>query len=281
MATPNRLPPGKTPREYYGSELRRLREAAVPKMSQDRLGALTFVSGSYIGQLENAQRAPQLDLSIRIDVALDTDGALERLHELLEYSRFADYFQEAVEHEGRASSICEFAGHVVPGLLQTPDYARAVYLASQPLLMDGDLEELVAARMERQRLVNDPTGPELWFILDEAVIRRPVGGHQVMADQLNHIAALMKRRRLIVQALPFDAGAHALFGGMMSLMTFADAPPLVYQEGQYAGQLIDDNRLVARCQRAYDLVRAAALSPEASLDLILSAAEVHKHAKER
>ncbi|GAA1387934.1 helix-turn-helix transcriptional regulator [Kitasatospora putterlickiae] len=281
MAIPNQLPPGKTPREYYGSELRRLREAAMPKMSQDRLGALTFVSGSYIGQLENAQRAPQLDLSIRIDVALDTDGALERLHELLEYSRFADYFQEAVEHESRATSICEFAGHVVPGLLQTADYAKALSLGGQPLLADDELADLVAARLERQRLVNDPTGPELWFILDESVLRRPVGGHGVMANQLRHIASLMTRRRLIVQVVTFEAGPHALLGGMLALMTFADAPPLVYQEGRFAGQLIDDNHLVAKCQRAYDLVRAAALSPEASLDLILSAAEDYENAKQQ
>ncbi|MCG6494945.1 helix-turn-helix transcriptional regulator [Kitasatospora sp. A2-31] len=250
-------------------------------MSQEKLGALTFVSGTYIGQLENATRTPQLDLSIRIDQALATGGVLERLHELLEYSRFADYFKEAAEHEARAMSICEYAGHVVPGLLQTSEYASAVCLGAQPLLSDDELAELVAARMERQRLVSDPTGPELWYILDESVLRRVVGDRQVMVAQLRHVAGLMVRRRMIVQVVSYEAGAHALLGGMLSLMTFADAPPLAYLEGQHAGQLIDDNRLVARCQRSYDLVRAAALSPEASLALIQSAAEVHENAQAR
>ncbi|MED7948002.1 helix-turn-helix domain-containing protein [Streptomyces sp. BE303] len=281
MTTPNSLPPGKTPREYYGSELRRLREAALPKMSQEKLGALTFVSGTYIGQLENSVRSPQIDLSLRIDDILDSGGVLVRIHELLEYSRFADYFKEAVEHESRAVSICEYAGSVVPGLLQTSDYATAVSLGAQPLLSDDELAELVAARMDRQRLVSATTGPELWFILDEAVLRRVVGSRRIIVDQLRHIAALIIRRRLIVQIVAYEAGAHALLGGMLSLMTFSDAPPLVYLEGQHAGQLIDDTGLVARCQRSYDLVRAAALSPEASLALILSAAEVHENAQEQ
>ncbi|GAA2810514.1 helix-turn-helix transcriptional regulator [Kitasatospora sp. CM 4170] len=280
MPNPRNLPSGKTPREYYGSELRRLREAACPRMSQEKLGQLTFVSGGYIGQLEQAVRVPQLDLSIRIDKALATGGVLERLHELLEFSRFPDFFKHAAEHEAQALTISEFGALIVPGLLQTPEYARALFLSGQPLLTDAELNEFVATRMERSsRLVVDPGGPELWYILDEAVIRRVIGSRLIMAEQLRHIAGLITRRRTIVQVATFEAGGHALIDGFLSLMTFADAPPLAYLEGPHAGQLVDEMRVVERCRRSYDLVRAAALSPEASLALILSAAEEHESAQ--
>ncbi|MET9399700.1 helix-turn-helix transcriptional regulator [Kitasatospora sp. NPDC002965] len=279
MAKEKILPPGKSPREFYGSELKRLRESATPRMSQEKLGAMTFVSGAYIGLLETAVRVPQIDLSLRIDEALSTGGVLERLHDLLEFSRFADYFKEAAEFESQAVTISEFAALVVPGLLQTPEYARAIFLSAQPLLTEDELNNRIAARMERTNLVADPDGPKLWYILDEAVIRRTIGSQDIMAAQLHHVAELIKRRRVIVQIAPFDR-AHALLEGILSLMTFLDAPPLAYIEGPHAGQLIDDYQLFARCQESYDLARAAALSPEASLALLLSAAEEHENARD-
>ncbi|WP_369184082.1 helix-turn-helix domain-containing protein [Streptomyces sp. Y1] len=270
---------GMTPREFYASELKRLREAMVPRMSQEKLAALVFVSAGYIGQLETMARVPQLDLSRRIDEVLKTGGVLERLHSLLDFSRFPDYFKHAKEHESQALSISEFAALIVPGVLQTPEYARAIFIGAEPTRTDEQLTELVAARMERARIVADPAGPELWFILDEAVLRRVVGTRGTSAAQLRHIADVIKRRRAVIQVITYEAGAHALLEGLMCLMTFAEAPPLVYTEGPHAGQLLDDSQLVARCRRAYDLVRAVALSPEASLALILSAAEEHEHAQ--
>ncbi|WP_280676959.1 helix-turn-helix transcriptional regulator [Kitasatospora sp. MAA19] len=270
-----------TPREYYASELRRLREAVVPRMSQEKLGALVFVSGGYIGQLETAVRVPQLDLSKRIDEALSTGGVLERLHALLDFSRFPDYFKHAKEYESQALTISEFAALIVPGVLQTPEYAHAIFLGAEPTRTDEELAQLVAARLERAHAVTGSTGPELWYILDEAVLRRVVGTRSISAAQLRHLADLMIRRRVIIQVVTYEAGAHALLEGLLCLMTFADAPPLAYSEGPHAGQLLDDSRLVARCHRSYDLVRAAALSPEASLALILSAAEEHENAQAR
>ncbi|MER7755726.1 helix-turn-helix transcriptional regulator [Kitasatospora sp. NPDC097643] len=279
MPRPEAIPGGMTPREYYGSELRRIREAVTPKLTQEKLGALVFVSGGYIGQLEAAVRVPQLDLSQRIDEALATGGVLERLHSLLDFSRFPDYFKHAKEYESQAISISEFAALIVPGVLQTPDYARAIFLGAEPTRTDEELEQLVAARMERSRIVTNPAGPVLWYVLDEAVLRRVVGSHGISAAQLRYVAELAARRRAIVQVVTYEAGAHALLEGLLCLMTFADSPPLAYSEGPHAGQLLDDTRLVARCHRAYDLVRAAALSPEASLALILSAAEEHENAQ--
>ncbi|GAB7183288.1 DUF5753 domain-containing protein [Kitasatospora sp. Ki12] len=266
------VPRGMTPREYYGAELKRLREEFVPRMTQERLGGLVFVSGGYIGQLEQAVRVPQIDLSQRIDVALDTGGALERLHSLEGFTRFSDYFAHAADHETRALTISEYAGHFVPGVLQTPEYARALFLDAATPWSDEWIAQNVAARMERGQRITAPGGPELWFILDEAVLRRVVGGRQVMAGQLRHMVDLVKRRRIVLQVFPFEAGSCSL-SGLLCLMTFGDAPPLAYSESAYAGQLLDDPKVLAKSRRAYDVARASALSARASLAFIQSIAE--------
>ncbi|MFJ2861393.1 helix-turn-helix transcriptional regulator [Kitasatospora sp. NPDC087314] len=247
-------------------------------MSQEKLGALVFVSGGYIGQLETAVRVPQLDLSKRIDEALSTGGVLERLHSLLGFTRFSDYFEHASDHEARALTISEYAGQIVPGVLQTPEYARALFLDAGTIWTEEQIVANVASRMERGQRITAPDGPELWFILDEAVLRRVIGSRRIMAHQLRHLAEMARLRRMVLQVVTFEAGAHAL-SGLLCLMTFDDAPPLAYSESAYAGQLLDDPQMLAKCHRAYDLTRATALSARASLAFIQSIAEGYESGK--
>ncbi|MFJ8191697.1 helix-turn-helix domain-containing protein [Streptomyces sp. NPDC096094] len=258
--------------EFFGTELKRRREDAG--ITQVDLGARVFVSGGYIGQFEQAIRKPQLDVAQRIDEALQTDGIFERLcRKLIDDPRYADYFAHVVELERLATLICEFAPTVVPGLLQTRQYARAVTIAANPFKTDSYVDEIVTARLERSMILNDATRTEYWVALHENVLRVPVDGPQAMAAQLDHIARLIRERTAVVTVLPYSAGAHAAMGGMLKLMGFEDAPPVAYTETEYSGTLIDDPAVVTHAQRTYDLLRVAALSPEASLALIESAAE--------
>ncbi|HEY9373442.1 helix-turn-helix transcriptional regulator [Streptomyces sp.] len=258
--------------EFFGAELKRRRELAG--MTQGELGRRVFVSGGYIGQFEQAIRKPQLDVAQRIDEALQTDGFFERLcRKLIDKSRYADYFAAAAELEGLATEICEFAPTMVPGLLQTPEYARAVTLAMNPFASDEYIEEKVIARMERAHILQNPVKPLYWVILHENALRVPVGGHGVAAAQLDSVATLVRRRRVLLQVLPYAAGAYALPTGTLKLMNFDDAPPTAYTEAVYSGNLLDDPAVVKRAQSAYDRLRAAALSPEASLAMLESAAE--------
>lgn len=261
--------------EFFGTELKRRREDAG--FTQVELGTRVFVSGGYIGQFEQAIRKPQLDVAQRIDDALQTDGIFERLcRKLIDDRRYADYFAKAAELEALATNISEFAPTLVPGLLQTPAYARAVTLAMNPLAPDEFIEEKVSGRVERTRILKDATRPVYWVILHENVLRVPVGGPTVMAEQLEHVVTLARLRTVIMQVLPYAAGAYALMNGMTVLMEFEDAPPTAYTEAVYSGNLLDDPAVVKRTHSAYDLLRAAALSPEASLALIESAAKDHR-----
>ncbi|MFI6560893.1 Scr1 family TA system antitoxin-like transcriptional regulator [Streptomyces sp. NPDC050534] len=258
--------------EFFGTELKRRREAAG--FTQADLGSRVFVSGAYIGQFEQAIRKPQLDIASRIDEILQTDGIFERLClKLINDHRYADYFAEVVELERLATKICEFAPTVLPGLLQTAAYAGAVTVAANPFVTDEYVQERVTARLERQHILKGAPAPEFWVILHENVVRTPVGGPQVMAEQLEHVAGLARQRTVWVAVVPCEVGAHALMGGMLQLMEFDEAPPLAYTETSFSGTVVDDPAVVKRAARAYDLLRGAALSPEASLTLIESVAE--------
>ncbi|MEU6326913.1 helix-turn-helix transcriptional regulator [Streptomyces sp. NPDC047049] len=261
--------------EFWGTELKRRREDAG--LTQEALGRMVFVSGGYIGQFEQAIRKPQLDVAIRIDGVLQTDGFFERTwRKLIDDKRYPDYFAVAAELEPLAAKICEFEPMIVPGLLQTPSYARSLLLAGNPLATDEYIDEKVRGRVDRTVILKDASRPLYWAVLHEAALRVPVGSPGVMADQLEHIVRLSRERKILLQTLPFAAGAHPVIGKSIRLMEFEDAPPTAYTEGVYSGNLLDDPAVVKRVQQDYDLLRAAALSPEASRALIESAVEDYR-----
>ncbi|MFJ2769647.1 helix-turn-helix domain-containing protein [Streptomyces sp. NPDC087300] len=261
--------------EFFGAELKRRREEAG--LSQSALGTRVFVSGGYIGQFEQAIRKPQLDVAQRIDETLQTDGFFERMcRKLINDRRYAEYFATVVELERLATEICDFAPSLVPGLLQVSSYTRALTLASHPFAPDEYVEDMVTARTERGRILHDATRPVYWAIMHECVLHIPVGGTATMAAQLDHIAKLGRQRQALVAVIPYSAGAHASMQGSLKLMEFDDAPPTLYTESEFSGSLLDDPALVKHARATYDLLRAAALSPEASLSMIESAAEDYR-----
>ncbi|MFG2747738.1 helix-turn-helix domain-containing protein [Streptomyces xanthophaeus] len=261
-----------TPEEFAREELRRHREAAG--LTQEGLGDRIFTTGSYVGLMESGQRRLRPEIAKLIDKVLNTGDYFFRLARAFK-SKHVEYFAVAAELEVRATAIYDYASSLVPGLLQTEDYARAVIRGGNPTALDTYVESLVTSRMERQRLLDDPVTPELWVVLHEAVLRTEVGGRGVMAAQLRHIAAWVRSNRITVQVAPFCAGAQGTLGSFVSIMQFADAPDVVYTEGPRVGQLVDYPALVQRHWKLYDLARAAALSPAASLALIESVAEEH------
>ncbi|GAB2914884.1 helix-turn-helix domain-containing protein [Streptomyces mayteni] len=267
-------------RRKYGEELRLRREAAGH--TQQSLGEAVIMSPSMIAHIEAGRRRPRLEDAKRLDRELDTNGFFERWLPTLDEAQFAPHFMEAAESEKLAEVIEEYAAGAVPGLLQTADYARAINLGAEPNIQAKELDQRVVNRIGRARIFDNPMKPRMWAILSEAVLRTVVGGPVVMAQQLRHIAGLIRSGRVQVQVLPFSAGAHPLTDNRLKLMRFPDGPEEAYFEVLYTGALTDEPALVRRYRQAYDLARAAALPLMASLELIESVAEeyenaVHKH----
>ncbi|MFE0792528.1 helix-turn-helix domain-containing protein [Streptomyces mutabilis] len=275
MPGPKDLDPSSSPRALLGAELRHAREKAG--FSQEELGGRLFVSGSFIGQLESGTRRMQPEYARMLDDVLGTEDFFRRNCAASAKSRYPEHFAEAAEAEAVATTIRHYLPLLVPGLLQTPAYAESLFRVYRPLATDREIEELVAIRMERARLLDNPTTPLLWVVLDEAALRRPVGGAAAMAEALRHVAGLISRRRVIAQVLPFSAGTHAAMGGSLKLMEFADAPPLCFVEGLDTGKLLDDPATVARHTLTFSLLQATALSPPDSLALIQSVAQTYEH----
>lgn len=276
MSNTKTLDPSQSTRALYGAELRHRRERAG--MTQEELGAAMFISGAYVGMLEVGVRRMQPEFARMADEVLGTDGFFTRNLEAARKSPYEHHFADVVEFEGLAHTIKDWAPILVPGLLQTAAYTRAVVRAYDPVLTEDVVEARVSARQARAHIFDDPKKPRYWAVLDEMVVRRPVGGPGVMAEQLRHIAAMMRRRRIIVHVLPLAEGANAGAGGIFKLMTFEDAPPVMYAQGAETGRLFDDPTVVTRSTLTYDLLGGAALSPAASLDLIEQAAKEYEDA---
>ncbi|MET7679157.1 helix-turn-helix transcriptional regulator [Streptomyces sp. NPDC005423] len=256
----------------FGARVRRLRLAAG--LTQAELGARTHVVSTRITQIERASGArPTLDLARALDAVLGADDLLVELWPYVYREAFPDWSRTFMEYAERAVAIREYAAHVVPGLLQTARYARAVLSVGLTLSDEEQLEERLAVRMTRQERLRSRDRPDLWVVLDEAVLRRPIGGSGVMSEQLRVLLRAAADRRITLQVLPFDQGEHDAMGGSLTVLTLPDGSEVVYTEGAHYGQLIEDPTEVGRFTVTYDRLRANALPPLMSLGMIRSAME--------
>jgi transcriptional regulator with XRE-family HTH domain len=265
-----------TPQGVFGAELRYYRERAG--LSQTDLAALVNVSHDVISKIETGERPPAKDFPERLDAVpeLDTRGGLARLwgnlRKSLKNRAIPGWFRPWAEVEAEATALRWYEPLLIPGLLQTEDYARAI-LAAGPGINGDDLEDRVAGRMERQSVLERRDPPHLWCVLDEAVLHRPVGGAKVMRAQLDHLANLAGRPRTTVQVIPASAGAHAGLLGAFIIADLDGSPSMVYLETSAEGQDTDSPTVLAHVTLRFDTLRAEALPRAASRDLIMKVAE--------
>jgi len=267
------LDPSAGPLQFFGAELRRARTAAG--LSQDQLGQRLGYSGAQVGKVETGERAPSPDFAEGCDQAFpDAGGLFGRLHQLARRwdGGYPSWFAEWVDSERRATSLRWWEPLVIPGLLQTADYARAI-LAADPETTDDQLDELVAARLERQAILDKPVPPTLWVLLDEAVLHRLIGSRKIMYDQLLALADASCRSSITVQLVPAEIGAHAGLLGAFIVAGFDNAPGTVYMESPDQGQTTELPSVVRRLSLTFDTLRADALPRGASRDLIGKVAE--------
>jgi transcriptional regulator with XRE-family HTH domain len=256
----------------FGSRVRKLRTAAG--LTQAELGEKTHVVSSRITQIERSSGAkPTLELTRALDTALVADNLLIDLWPYVYREAFPDWSRAFMAHSARAVSIRQYAAHVVPGLLQTEAYARAVLSVGRSLKNEEHLEERLSARLQRQERLDAPDRPDLWVVLDEAVLRRPIGGWAVTRNQLIRLLEVATEPHITLQVLPFDQGEHDAMGGSLTVLTLPDGTEVGYTEGAHYGQLIEDPEEVSRFAVTYDRLRAVALPPLMSLDMIRSVME--------
>ncbi|MGK7232360.1 helix-turn-helix domain-containing protein [Streptomyces hygroscopicus] len=265
------LTPDRSARHLFGAELRRHRERAG--MSLARLAEVVPSSRSHLARIEVAEYMIPPELPAHLDAAFGTDGLFGKLYALARREVHPDKYRRRMDLETRARTIACYAGQLVPGLLQTEDYARALFRVSNPKATMDEIEEKVAARMSRQALLRATPSPHLSVILDEASLRRPVGGADVMRAQLTRLTGLVDTPDSVIQVLPYEHGEHPLMGGTLDLLRLDDGTEVAYEESIDTGQLLEDTETVIARFRAYDLLRAYALSPTQTAAFIRSVME--------
>ncbi|WP_405796812.1 helix-turn-helix domain-containing protein [Streptomyces sp. NBC_01506] len=268
---PRELSPERSARDLFGSEMRRYREAAG--MSLESLATVVRYAKSSLARFETAETMIPEDLPERLDEVFGTGGIFMKLYALARKEIHPDQYQRRMDLEARAHVIQEYAGQLVPGIVQTEPYARALFEIHNPKATREEIDELVTARTGRQRLLIADPAPDFSAILDEAVLLRSYGGPTVMRAQLARLLDLTLTPTSMIQVLPFAHGGHALANGSLTLLTLEKGTQVAYEESISTGTLLEEKTLVRAKQRAYDLLRASALSPKDSAAFIRAVME--------
>lgn len=275
--------PGSGPtvlRILLGSQLRRLREAkgitreeagyairaSGSKISRLELGRVSFKERDVVDLLEmygvdEAERASLVALAKEAN----SPGWWHMYSDVL-----PEWFQVYVGLEEAASLIRLYEVQFVPGLLQSADYARAVISLGLPGAAPEEIERRVSLRLARQELLAKPGGPRLWAVVDEAALRRPIGGREVMRAQLGRLIDAAREPNITVQVVPFRSGGHAAEAGAFAIMRFpeADLPDVVYLEQLTSALYLDKREDVEKYTEVMERLTVESESPERTVHIL-------------
>ncbi|MEU1215426.1 helix-turn-helix transcriptional regulator [Streptomyces sp. NPDC005790] len=252
----------------FGAVVQALREHAG--LSRTEFGARVQYSKHTVESVELGRRMADEAFVEHAEEATGNTGALRKAarHLTRGEAGLAAWFRRWARLEREAVSLCTYECRLVPGLLQSEGYARALFENRIPLLTDEQLEAQVAARMERQRMLPErPTVP-FHFIIEEAVLRRRLGGAQVRREQLEYVLEHTLPRNVTLQVMPLEAEYHSCMDGPLRLLETLEGRRLAYSEGQESGRLIADSKEVRVLQQRYDTLRSQALHPKNSRALL-------------
>jgi transcriptional regulator with XRE-family HTH domain len=250
----------------FGAVSRALREAQGA--SREQLGEYVGYSASQVAMIERGERMPSAQFVARAGEFLKAPAAIGAAAAHLERRRYPSWFDDYVEREAQAVSLWSYDTHVIMGLVQTEEYARAVLSARVPVLDDDEIEHRVQARLARQSLLDRVPRVSLSLVIEEWVLRRPVGGRAVLKGQLNRLLDLGELRNISVQIMPTEVEAHAGFNGAWTLLETPEREWVAYVEGQGGGLVIDDREEVSAMFQRFGMIRSQALPPGESVKLI-------------
>ncbi|GAA3792648.1 helix-turn-helix domain-containing protein [Streptomyces chiangmaiensis] len=252
----------------FGAVVQALREHAG--LSRAEFAELVRFSKHTVESIELGRRMPDESFVERAEEVLGNTGALRQAAPFLTRGEagLAAWFRQWARLERVAASLCTYECRLVPGLLQSEGYARAVFEGTVPVAPDDQLESFMERRMERQRMLSErPTTP-FSFIVEEHVFRRRFGDAGQMRELFDHVLELSAPRNVTLQVVPVEAGLHACLDGPLQLLETPKGQRLAYSEGQQNGRLISVPKEVSLLQQRYDTLRSQALNARDSRGLL-------------
>ena len=249
-----------------GRQLKLRREAVG--MRAGEFGTVVGYGEDLVYKIESGKRIPRPEYLDRADEVLGAGGLLAAMKEDVARVRYPKKVRDLAQMEGRAVEIGVYVCHSISGLLQTPEHARAAFESRQPPYSQAEVERMVAARVARQSIFDRDPAPALAFVLEEAPLRRPLGGTMVWRRQLERLLEVGRLRNVSLQVMPTHRETHPGLDGKIELLKFEDGTAVGRSDGAFNGRPISDPRQLRILELRYGTIRAQALPPGESLAFI-------------
>lgn len=262
------LDAAKSPGAAFGKHLRMSRDARG--WTQTELGTRMGYSGTHISAVENDRRPPTPHFTASLDKVMGTGDAFEREAQAARDTALLEGFTEYVDQEAHATEVRLFELGIVPGLLQTPEYAAAIVSGAvqRGAITPQQAEERLTLLARRQASIERTPPPLIFAVLDESCIRRPIGGAGVMAAQLERLVQFADLPNTVVQLAPYELGERRSFDLPVTVLTLPDRSQIAYSESAQQGRLERNMRFVQPMLTAYHQLQAEAMSQRASVAMI-------------
>ncbi len=249
-----------------GRQLKLRREAAGMRAAD--FGLTVGYGEDMVYKIESGKRIPRPEYLDMADEVLRAGGLLSAMKEDVKKVRYPKQVRDLAKMEARAVEIGVYVCSSIAGLLQTPEHARALLEAWQPAYSPDDVERLVAARMARRSVFERSPAPALSFVLEEATLRRKVGGTMVRRQQFERLLEVGRLHNVTLQVMPMDSAAHPGMSGRIEVLKFEDGTAVGRSDGAFNGRPTSDPRQLRILELRYGTIRAQALPPRESLAFI-------------
>ncbi|PWS44837.1 transcriptional regulator [Streptomyces sp. ZEA17I] len=249
-----------------GRQIKAWREASGMRAAE--FGAAMGYGEDLVYKVEGGRRIPRPEFMDGADVVLGAAGKLAAMKADIAEVRYPKKIRELAKMEAAAVELVAYSNSSVHGLLQTAEYARALFAMRQPAYPQEEIERAVAARLARQAILERKPGPTLGLVLEEVVLRRPLGGKMVLRHQLEHLLAVTELRNVTVQVMPMDLDEHAGIDGEIQVLKFKDGTAVGRSDGAFGGRPVSDPKQVRILDLRCGMIRAQALTPRESTGFI-------------
>jgi transcriptional regulator with XRE-family HTH domain len=249
-----------------GRQLKLRREAKGMRAAE--FGLAVGYGEDLVYKIEGGKRIPRLEYLDKADEVLGAGGLISAMKEDVKKVRYPKKVRDLAKLEAKAVELLSYGSHALHGLLQTEEHAWALLRTRRPSPPDEELERAVAARMARKEIYQRSPAPELSFVLEEATLKRPVGGKMVRRRQFEHLLELARSRNVEIQVMPTDRWDHPGTGGRIQVLKFGDGTAVGRMDDEFGGRPVSDPRQLRILELRYGIIRAEALTARESLAFI-------------